>query len=111
MPSEPRLLARHIFLTGQPGVGKTTLACASVQGVPACGFYTAECRSASGERQGFDVVVLGSDERGPLARLGSAAPSYTPTVVKVTSDSSHANAKVTAETYRPRPRPWLRPCP
>ena len=65
-----RLQARHIFLTGQPSIGKTTLACAAVRDVPACGFYTAERRSADGARQGFDVVVLGSAETGPLASLG-----------------------------------------
>ena len=81
----PRLLARHLFLTGQPGVGKTTLACTSVQDVPACGFYTEECRSGGGDRQGFDVVVLGSDERGPLARLGSVKPCVGKYSVQVAS--------------------------
>ena len=59
------LQARHIFLTGQPGVGKTTLACAAVKEQPAsCGFYTAEKRAAAGEREGFSVVALGSGETG-----------------------------------------------
>lgn len=65
------LQARHIFLTGQPGVGKTTLACAAVKEQPAsCGFYTAEKRAAAGEREGFSVVALGSGETGTLASLG-----------------------------------------
>lgn len=71
------LTARHIFLTGQPGVGKTTLAVAAVRAVPegsCCGFYTEERRSASGDRVGFDVVVLGSNARGPLANLGGGKP-------------------------------------
>ena len=75
-PSMP-LTARHIFLTGQPGVGKTTLAVAAVRAVPegsCCGFYTEERRSASGDRVGFDVVVLGSNARGPLANLGGGKP-------------------------------------
>ena len=45
------------------------------------------------------------------ARLGSASPSYTPTVVKVTSDSSHNDAQATAEIERPRPRPRPRSRP
>ena len=74
--------ARHVFLTGQPGVGKTTLLCGAVKklvassptnngGLPvANGFYTEECRDQQGERVGFDVVTL-DGRRGPLARAGN----------------------------------------
>ena len=65
------LRARHIFLTGEPGVGKTCLACAAVNEVAsACGFYTEERRAPRGERVGFDAVAL-SGSRGPLASRGS----------------------------------------
>ncbi|KAM6177022.1 cancer-related nucleoside-triphosphatase [Erethizon dorsatum] len=67
-------MARHVFLTGQPGVGKTTLiqkASERLQsfGVPVDGFYTEEVRQG-GKRTGFDVVTL-SGARGPLSRIGS----------------------------------------
>ena len=66
------LMARHIFITGQPGVGKTTLVVAAVRArQDVCGFYTAERRSGS-ERSGFDVVALGpsASEVGTLATVG-----------------------------------------
>ncbi|XP_020041367.2 cancer-related nucleoside-triphosphatase [Castor canadensis] len=70
-------MARHVFLTGPPGVGKTTLiqkACELLQssGVPVDGFYTEEVRQG-GRRIGFDVVTL-SGARGPLSRVGSESP-------------------------------------
>jgi len=52
-----------ILLTGQPGVGKTTIIVrlASLLGNSAAGFYTAELRER-GQRVGFKVVTLGGDE-------------------------------------------------
>ncbi|XP_068920965.1 cancer-related nucleoside-triphosphatase isoform X1 [Petaurus breviceps papuanus] len=71
-------MAKHVFLTGPPGVGKTTLiqkasdALRSL-GVPIDGFYTEEVRQG-GRRVGFDVVTL-SGSRGPLSRVGSESPT------------------------------------
>nr|XP_004659756.2 cancer-related nucleoside-triphosphatase [Jaculus jaculus] len=70
-------MARHVFLTGPPGVGKTTLiqkACEALQssGVSVDGFYTQEVRQGT-RRIGFDVVTL-SGARGPLSRVGSQPP-------------------------------------
>ncbi|XP_013011820.2 cancer-related nucleoside-triphosphatase isoform X2 [Cavia porcellus] len=67
-------MARHVFLTGPPGVGKTTLiqkASERLQsfGVAVDGFYTEEVRQG-GRRTGFDVVTL-SGARGPLSRVRS----------------------------------------
>ncbi|XP_032464335.1 cancer-related nucleoside-triphosphatase isoform X2 [Phocoena sinus] len=70
-------MARHVFLTGPPGVGKTTLIQKASEvlkssGVPVEGFYTEEVRQG-GRRIGFDVVTL-SGARGPLSRIGSELP-------------------------------------
>ncbi|CAJ1939075.1 unnamed protein product [Cylindrotheca closterium] len=57
----------HIFLTGHPSVGKTTIIkgvqssiqqkCNGTDGnVTISGFYTEECRNKSGNRIGFDIV-------------------------------------------------------
>ncbi|TRY92574.1 hypothetical protein DNTS_029574 [Danionella cerebrum] len=66
---------KHVFLTGIPGVGKTTLvkkvyeALLLSSGVSVSGFYTEELRER-GRRLGFDVVTV-SGGRGPLARVSS----------------------------------------
>uniref|UniRef100_A0A8C3XBJ2 Nucleoside-triphosphatase, cancer-related n=1 Tax=Catagonus wagneri TaxID=51154 RepID=A0A8C3XBJ2_9CETA len=70
-------MARHVFLTGPPGVGKTTLIQKASEalkssGVSVDGFYTEEVRQG-GRRIGFDVVTL-SGVRGPLSRIGSTPP-------------------------------------
>uniref|UniRef100_A0A2K5ND52 Nucleoside-triphosphatase, cancer-related n=1 Tax=Cercocebus atys TaxID=9531 RepID=A0A2K5ND52_CERAT len=70
-------MARHVFLTGPPGVGKTTLIQKASEvlkssGVPVDGFYTEEVRQG-GRRIGFDVVTL-SGTRGPLSRVGLEPP-------------------------------------
>ncbi|XP_037247291.1 cancer-related nucleoside-triphosphatase isoform X2 [Falco rusticolus] len=67
-------MAKHVFLTGPPGVGKTTLIQKVTQalkssGIPIDGFYTEEVREG-GRRTGFDVVTL-SGKRGPLSRVSS----------------------------------------
>ncbi|XP_071595084.1 cancer-related nucleoside-triphosphatase isoform X2 [Heliangelus exortis] len=71
-------MAKHVFLTGPPGVGKTTLIqkvtqALKVSGVPIDGFYTEEVREG-GRRTGFDVVTL-SGKRGPLSRVSSDSSS------------------------------------
>ncbi|XP_025304356.1 cancer-related nucleoside-triphosphatase isoform X1 [Canis lupus baileyi] len=76
-PTGPRGMARHVFLTGPPGVGKTTLIQKASEvlkssGVPVDGFYTEEVRQG-GRRIGFDVVTL-SGMRGVLSRIGSEPP-------------------------------------
>ncbi|XP_031447742.1 cancer-related nucleoside-triphosphatase isoform X2 [Phasianus colchicus] len=67
-------MSRHVFLTGPPGIGKTTLIQKVTQAlkssdVPVDGFYTEEVKEG-GRRRGFDVVTL-SGKRGPLSRVSS----------------------------------------
>ncbi|KAL6101602.1 ntpcr [Pungitius sinensis] len=70
---------KHVFLTGPPGVGKTTLvqkACEALvsSGTAVGGFYTEEVREG-GRRVGFDVVTV-TGERAHLSRVRDlAAPS------------------------------------
>ncbi|XP_054830951.1 cancer-related nucleoside-triphosphatase isoform X2 [Eublepharis macularius] len=68
-------MAKHVFLTGPPGIGKTTLIQKTVEVlkssvVPIDGFYTEEVREG-GRRIGFDVVTL-CGRRGVLSRIGSS---------------------------------------
>jgi nucleoside-triphosphatase len=61
----------RLFLTGNPGVGKTTLIRAIVERleeVTCAGFYTEEKRQG-GQRIGFRVITLDGQE-GSLASLG-----------------------------------------
>jgi nucleoside-triphosphatase THEP1 len=73
---------KHVFVTGQPGIGKSTLIAAvldrlqegGLQRGSFQGFWTAENRSASGARTGFDIITWqpdGTSKRGVLARLGA----------------------------------------
>ncbi|XP_053238509.1 cancer-related nucleoside-triphosphatase [Podarcis raffonei] len=72
--TEAPAMAKHVFLTGPPGIGKTTLIQKATEvlkssGIPIDGFYTEEVREG-GRRIGFDVVTL-SGRRGILSRVGS----------------------------------------
>lgn len=65
--------ARHVLLTGLPGIGKTTLikkTCEELekQGYVLHGFITEEVRHF-GRRKGFDVVSIDGQLRAPLARI------------------------------------------
>ncbi len=55
---------RNILITGNPGVGKTTLIqnIISKLNVSAGGFYTAEVRDESGKRWGFKIISLDGRE-------------------------------------------------
>jgi nucleoside-triphosphatase len=66
----------RLFLTGNPGVGKTTLIRAVVQrlkGITCAGFYTEETRQG-GQRTGFRVVTL-DEQKGILAIVGRKKPT------------------------------------
>ena len=66
----------RLFLTGSPGVGKTTLIRAVVErleGVRCAGFYTEEKRQR-GQRVGFMIVTLNGDQES-LASLGRKEPT------------------------------------
>jgi nucleoside-triphosphatase len=66
----------RLFLTGNPGVGKTTLIRAIAQrleGIMCAGFYTEDTRQ-SGQRTGFRIVTLDGQE-GTLATLGRQKPT------------------------------------
>lgn len=66
----------RLFLTGNPGVGKTTLIRAvagRLEGITCAGFYTEETRQ-SGQRTGFKIVTLDGQE-GSLATLGRQKPT------------------------------------
>jgi nucleoside-triphosphatase len=66
----------RLFLTGNPGVGKTTLIRAIVQrleGIRCAGFYTEDTRQR-GQRTGFRVVTL-DGQKGILATVGGKKPT------------------------------------
>jgi nucleoside-triphosphatase THEP1 len=70
------MISTRLFLTGNPGVGKTTLirtVLARLKGISCAGFYSEEKRR-SGQRVGFKIVTLDGRE-GTLASLGSQAPT------------------------------------
>jgi len=65
----------RLFLTGSPGVGKTTLirvVIARLEEVTCAGFYTEEKRQR-GQRVGFRIVTL-SGREGPLPRWEEKSP-------------------------------------
>ena len=66
----------RLLLTGNPGVGKTTLICAiaeRLKGITCAGFYTEETRGG-GQRTGFRIVTL-DGQQGYLASLGAQEPT------------------------------------
>lgn len=68
----PSSAAINVFVTGQPGVGKTSLVLNAVKKLPkdvVAGFYTLEARNPkTGEKIGLDVETF-TGERAPLSRL------------------------------------------
>ena len=68
----PASSAINVFVTGQPGVGKTSLVLNAVKKLPqeaVAGFYTLEARNPkTGEKIGLDVESF-AGERAPLSRL------------------------------------------
>jgi len=64
--------AINVFVTGQPGVGKTSLVLNAVKKLPKeviAGFYTIEARNPkTGEKIGLDIETI-TGERAPLSRL------------------------------------------
>ncbi|CAK9872311.1 unnamed protein product [Sphagnum jensenii] len=68
----PASSAINVFVTGQPGVGKTSLVLNTVKKLPKdmiAGFYTLEARNPrTGEKVGLDIETL-SGECAPLSRL------------------------------------------
>eukprot|EP00913_Durusdinium_trenchii_P007750 g7279.t1 len=112
-PEAPRKEPKHIFITSQPGTGKTTLihklleklkeepesswmACSDVLlqedgegGVDVFGFYTEEVRDPENAKQrlGFDVVRVGPVEEGDSQRAALARVGQAlPKVGKYTVD-------------------------
>lgn len=55
---------KNILITGNPGVGKTTLIknIISKLNIPAGGFYTSEIRNSEGKRLGFKIISLDGKE-------------------------------------------------
>jgi nucleoside-triphosphatase THEP1 len=75
-------IVRHVLLTGEPGVGKTTAFLAalhelrSMESPPSvCGFVTAEMRAERGARIGFEIETIPD---GLKARLASIATQRAP---------------------------------
>ncbi|GJP34674.1 hypothetical protein CLOM_g19087 [Closterium sp. NIES-68] len=62
----------NVFVTGQPGIGKTSLVLKVAKRLPqhlVAGFYTVEAKAeGTGERLGLDVITF-AGERAPLCRL------------------------------------------
>ena len=62
--SKARNVIKNILITGNPGVGKTTLIqnIISKLNISAGGFYTAEVRDENGKRWGFKIISLDGRE-------------------------------------------------
>lgn len=95
----------RLFLTGSPGVGKTTLIRAVLERlleIACAGFYTEEIRR-SGQRTGFRVVTLGG-QQATLASLGTRKPTIGKYSIHVEEFEklvlrSLDPAKITADLY------------
>ncbi len=68
-------MLNKIFITGRPGVGKTTLikGLAEELSIPKNGFYTQEIRNAQGRRTGFKIKNFRGQE-GILAAVHIESP-------------------------------------
>lgn len=57
-------IVKNILITGNPGVGKTTLIKGLIGklGISAGGFYTSEIRDENGKRWGFKIISLDGKE-------------------------------------------------
>lgn len=90
----PMSMKKHVLLTGEPGVGKTTICKMLIEHFKneenISGFYTEEVRGTDSKsgRVGFDVVSIDDlTLRFPLARLSSMCPQlHGPRVSKYTID-------------------------
>uniref|UniRef100_A0A1Y1K6A1 AAA+ ATPase domain-containing protein n=1 Tax=Photinus pyralis TaxID=7054 RepID=A0A1Y1K6A1_PHOPY len=81
------LTAKHLLITGPPGIGKTTLiqkihVKLKERGIPVIGFYTEELRNQFKRREGFDVVTL-DGKRGRLARTSERVLADDPRTCRV----------------------------
>ena len=84
---------RHVLLTGNPGVGKTTLVKKVAEKLKSSensqmvlqGFFTEEVRDGNGVRSGFDVISINdSTLRKPLASCNVPPAIKGPKVGKYT---------------------------
>ncbi len=69
------LVKKNLFLTGPPGIGKTTVIRAVIEEleIDVGGFYTSEVRRG-GDRIGFDIIDMRGG-RGILARVDLRSPN------------------------------------
>jgi len=98
-------MIKNIFITGNPGVGKTTLIHNLIKDlkIPAGGFYTQELR-VSGRRTGFKIISLDGKEgilasvntksRFRVSRYGVNLPDLEAIGVKSIADALEKNELV-----------------
>ncbi|HEY7680152.1 MAG TPA: NTPase [Terriglobia bacterium] len=71
------MAALKLFITGKPGVGKTTVVERVMrelrESTRMAGFVTEEMRGPTGERWGFDITTV-EGKRGQLARIRGLGP-------------------------------------